>query len=165
MTARSKTQRSLAPVLFGLAALAFLLPFATVSCKDAETTFTGIQLVTKSVPPGGAIDSGRPIGEEVEDAAFYTAVAAFAAAVFGFFLTALGVQKGPGWLAAAGLASMVWLMKIAISTLAETVFHAGYWLVLLLFLCAGGLHAWRAIKRRRLSNVTGGGQLLQEEAF
>ena len=55
----------LSPALFALICLGFLLPFATVSCDDARTSFTGIQLVTHTVPSGGpaleslSLDMGR----------------------------------------------------------------------------------------------------------
>ena len=66
MDARALIRRWHSPVLFGLIGLCFLLPFATVSCDGAETTFTGAQLVTWSVPEGGAID-GVDISAQVEE--------------------------------------------------------------------------------------------------
>jgi hypothetical protein len=167
MTARSKTQGFLAPALFGLAALAFLLPFATVSCDGAETTFTGVQLVTKTVPAGGVTHDGSVLGEEVEDDATLFAVAALAAAVFGFALSAFGVVKGPGWVAAVGLVSTLLMAQSTVDVFGPTItFHIGYLLTLLLFLAASVLYAWRAIKRRRANNQDGEpeAQPLQEEA-
>src|SRR5438309_10341169 len=45
----------LSPALFALICMAFVLPFATVSCDGAETSFTGLQLVTWTVPQGGPV--------------------------------------------------------------------------------------------------------------
>src|SRR3954462_4154928 len=95
------------PTLFALAALAFLLPFATVSCDGAKTSFTALQLVTYSVPAGGApgddnsssCDDRRDIAARAEARDSPLAIVALAAAVLGLALSALAVVKGPGWLA------------------------------------------------------------------
>lgn len=72
MTARSLADRLLSPAGFGLALLLFLLPFATVSCRDADDqtpftvdyTFTGLDLVTGGAPEiSGTLpdDNGAPM--------------------------------------------------------------------------------------------------------
>ena len=156
MSARFSTQRHLGPALFGLTLLAFLLPFATVSCGQAETTFTGIQLVTETVPGGGSVNGGEQLGEEVEAEASPLAMAAFAAAVVGLVVTALGVVKGPGWLAAAGLISTLLLGSDGLDPFGPTInFRVGYVLTLLLFIALSVLFAARAIKRRRAKSRTG----------
>lgn len=168
MTPRSTSQRWLAPAVFGLAALAFLLPFATVSCNSAQTTFTGIQLVTETVPSGGVTDNGQALGDRVEDSASQLAMAALASAVVGFILSVLGAHKGPGWLAAAGLVSILLLGAKALEPFGPTIeFHPGYWLTLLLFLCASWLYASRALRRRRAARRASAApeiQSLREEA-
>jgi hypothetical protein len=167
MNLHSALQRWFSPALFALAALAFLLPFATVSCDGAETTFTGVQLVTETVPPAGTIASGEFLDDRIENDASKLAMSAFASAVLGFALAALG-RKGAGWLAASGLVSSVLLGANAFQPFGPTVvLHSGYWLTLLLFLCAAVLHASRALRRRRASRNAGGVSVLgdlREEA-
>jgi hypothetical protein len=166
MTGRFSAQRHLGPVLFGLTILAFLLPFATVSCNGAETTFTGVQLVTKTVPAGGIVD-GKQLGDHVEEEASSLAMAAFASAVVGFFLTALGRVKGPGWLAAAGLTSTLLLGSDGFDIYGPTItYRAGYVLTLFLFTAASFLFAARAIKRRRARKRVGAtGQPVPKEVL
>jgi hypothetical protein len=132
-----------------LAALAFLLPFATVSCDNAKTTFTGIQLVTRSVPRGGMVnETGGCTGDLsgcVERRSSDTARAALAAAVIGLILGLFRLQRGPGWCAAAGLAATVTLLFE--SGNADLSLHAGYLLTLFFFAWVGGLHFRRAFRR------------------
>jgi hypothetical protein len=139
----------LGPFLFGLALLAFFLPFATVSCDGAQTTFTGIQLVTETVPAGGTTNDGRSLGEQVEDEASLLAMTAFAAAVVGFGLALIGVTKGPGWLAAAGLVATVLLGLKPLQSLADVTYLSGYLLAFLCFFAASLVYAVRAVKRVR----------------
>ena len=148
MDARARIRRWHSPVLFGLIGLCFLLPFATVSCGGAETTFTGAQLVTWSVPEGGAID-GVDISAQVEEEASGFAVATLAAAALGLVLGIAGLRGG-GWCAAIGLATTILMARNALTLFGPDVsFHEGYTLTLLLFLWAGVLHAARAWRRRR----------------
>lgn len=97
--------------------LAFALPFATVSCDRDETTFTGAQLATWSVPEGGQVDArncrddiGACVEREGSILAAVVAVAALAGIVFGLWRT----PKGEGWCAAAGLAAILLLAAQAL---------------------------------------------------
>ena len=49
--------------LCALVGVCFFLPFATVSCGSASTTFTGAQLVTQTVPHGGVLNEDECSGE------------------------------------------------------------------------------------------------------
>jgi hypothetical protein len=157
MSIRERINRWFSPSLFALAALCFLLPFATVSCDDASTAFTGVQLVTHTVPRGGVLDEGpdcsRDISVCVERSASNTATVALAAALLGLALGAIGFVRGPGWFAAVGVAALVRLQFAGGFLGPDIYFHAGYQLTLLLFTYAGGLHlrrAWRRVHPRRL---------------
>ena len=145
--------------MFALIGLAFLLPFATVSCDDAMTSFTGVQLVTHTVPPGGTIDEPPDCSGElsrcVERSSSGLATAALVAAVLGFALGVLGVAKGPGWCAAAGLIATLLLGWKAVEPFgADVTFHSGYLSMLLLFASTSVLHvkrAWGRHRQRRLA--------------
>lgn len=148
------SRRWLSPTLFALIALCFLLPFATVSCDHASTTFTGIQLVTKTVPKGGVLDEAPDCSSEisvcVERKASFTAQLALALALIGLVLGALGIVKGPGWVASATLGTLVTLALEPFDMLGPDVtLHAGMQLALLLATWATVLHGWRAWRRRR----------------
>ena len=148
MDARALIRRCHSPVLFGLIGLCFLLPFATVSCDGAETTFTGAQLVTWSVPEGGAID-GVDLSAQVEEEASGFAVVTLAAAALGLGLGIAGLRGG-GWCAAVGLATTILMARNALTLFGPDVtFHEGYTFTLLLFSWAGLLHVARAWRRRR----------------
>src|SRR5438477_7786179 len=75
----------LSPALFALICLAFVLPFATVSCDNAKTSFTGLQLVTHTVPSGGAVheegDCSGELGGCVESQGSLLAALAFGMAL------------------------------------------------------------------------------------
>jgi hypothetical protein len=152
MNFRAKRPR-LSPTLFALAGLTFVLPFATVSCGSAETSFTGVQLVTRTVPSGGTVAGGPECGADisncVEDKGSVLAGTAFVAALFGLVLGIAGKAKGPGWCATGGLLAMVGIALQALMELVDVKFHLGYVLALLLFLCATVLHAARAVRRHR----------------
>jgi hypothetical protein len=152
MNLRSKRPR-LSPTLFALVGLTFVLPFATVSCSGAETSFTGVQLLTRTVPSGGSVDEGpecaADISDCVEDKGSVLAGAAFVAALLGLVLGIAGKAKGPGWCATGGLLAMLGIAAQAALTLAGVKFHSGYVFALLLFLCATVLHAARTVRRRR----------------
>jgi hypothetical protein len=111
MTLRDRVHRWLSPSLFALIALSFLLPFATVSCDDASTTFTGVQLVTHSVPRGGVLHEGPDCSTDisvcVERDAATTATIALVAALVGVLFGLLGVVRGPGWCAAVGFGALL----------------------------------------------------------
>src|SRR5262245_55461421 len=103
--------RWLSPALFALVALCFLLPWATVSCDGAETTFTGVQLITTRVPDGGTIDEAQcsaDIGTCIERSAGLATTVAFALALIGLALGLVGVVRGPGWCALGGMVALAW---------------------------------------------------------
>jgi hypothetical protein len=163
MTTRDRISRWHSPSVFTLIALCFLLPLATVtfvgSCSASgygHTSFTGFQLVTRTVPRGTGTGGcsareinnwrGDAINTCVEQAGATTAEVAFAVAVVGHLLGVLGVAGGPGWCAAVGLAA---LLQIPLSLGDYQVStHAGYWLAVVLFGWAGLLHVRRWWKRR-----------------
>jgi hypothetical protein len=157
MTLRARIHRWHSPSLFTLIALCFLLPFATVFANGCEsrvhssTRFTGVQLVTHTVPRGGK-DPGcsRDISVCVERTGATTAQVAFGAAIVGLLLGLLDVARGAGWCASVGLGALAALF-VNLATLPADDFslHAGYWLALLLFFWAGLVHLRRAAKRAR----------------
>lgn len=164
MNLRARIHRWHSPSLFTLIALCFLLPFATVfvvgGCGgtnlDSSTKFTGAQLVTHTVPNGGKDpDCSRDISVCVERVGATTADVAFGAAIVGLILGLLGIARGPGWCAFVGLGAMV-VLFLSLASLSEDEFslHAGYWLVLLLFLWAGVVHLRRAFRRARTPRGT-----------
>src|ERR687888_2256848 len=98
-TIRNVSRRWLSPTLFALIALCFFLPFATVSCDNARTSFTGVQLVTKTVPKGGKVDEAPDCAADlsvcVEKEASRTGRLALFGALAGLLLGLFGVIKGP----------------------------------------------------------------------
>jgi ABC-type glycerol-3-phosphate transport system permease component len=153
MTARDRLSRWLSPSLLALIALCFLLPFATVSCDDARTTFTGAQLVTRTVPAGGMVNEGGDCSADlsrcVQDRSSLPATVALVAALVGLVLGFVGITKGSGWCAALGIGALLWLVEPALEPLGPDVrLHAGYDLALLLFIGVGGLRL-RAIRHQR----------------
>lgn len=135
-------------MLFALIALCFLLPFATVSCGDAETTFTGYQLATWTVPEGGTIGD-RDISAQVEDRGSLLAVLILTAAALGLVAGVLRLPRGEGWSAAVGLVLTLALLYRLVSSLASATIYEGYTFTLLLFAWAAVLHGARAWRRRR----------------
>jgi hypothetical protein len=143
----------LSPALFALICICFVLPFATVSCNSAETSFNGLQLATWTVPTGGHVDGSgceADISTCVENKGSCFAIVALVAAVVGLLLGVFGVATGPGWCAASGFAAVLGIGIRAFDPLGPTVtFRIGYWLILLLFLSVGCLHLVNARRRRR----------------
>jgi hypothetical protein len=156
MDMHTATHRWLSPSLFALIVLCFFLPFATVSCDNATTSFTGIQLVTHTVPAGGVLHEGSDCSTDisicVERSAASTATFALALALVGVLLGLLGIARGPGWCAALGaiaLVSLQWSGGFIFGP--DIYFHSGYDIALLLFVFLWGMHirrAWRRAKPR-----------------
>jgi hypothetical protein len=135
------------PVVFAGIVAAFFLPFATVSCEGAETTFTGVQLVTKTVPEGGVIDEEEgEISDRVESESSGVAAIIIFVAVAGFIIGAFGIERGPGWIAALGI--ILTIVLGANTEQADVQYLVGYKLVFALFIWAGVLHLARALGRR-----------------
>ena len=143
----------LSPALFALICLAFVLPFATVSCDNAKTSFTGLQLVTHTVPSGGAVHEGSDCSGDlsgcVEASGSFLVTLALALSAIGLLLGLLGSVQGPGWFATGGFLTMLGIAGQAVMSMATVEFRVGYWLVLLLFFGAVCLHAWNAVRRHR----------------
>jgi hypothetical protein len=145
-------KRWISPSLFALAALSFFLPFATVSCDGAQTSFTGIQLVTHTVPAGGSIDAdgcAADLTTCIERKTSTAAGVALLAALVGLGLGYLGIVRGPGWCAAVALGALVYLPLA--DPLAGEEPHSGYKLAFTCLLFAGMLHIGRAFARGRPS--------------
>lgn len=153
MDVHAATHRWLSPSLFALVVLCFFLPFATVSCDSATTSFTGIQLVTHTVPAGGAVHEGPDCSADlsvcVERDAATTATVALAMALIGVLLGPLGIARGPGWLAAVGLIALIKLLFAGGFFGPDIYTHTGYQLALMLFAFLGCLHVRRAYRRKR----------------
>jgi hypothetical protein len=143
--------------VFALFLLCFLLPFATVSCDSAKTSFTGIQLVTRTVPSGGKVDEGADCSTDlsvcVERQGSFSAEVAVIAASIGCLLALFGIQKGPGWCAGAAFAAMLELGWASAASLADVNFHAGFKCALALSAWAAVLHLVRAVRRRRAAKA------------
>src|SRR5262245_20425572 len=152
MTIRRHIRRWHGPTLFALIGLCFSLPFGTVdSCStNATTTVIGMQLVTHSVPQGGAMHETRrseDVSVWVEHHASLPATVAFAVAVLGLALGLFGIARGPGWCAAGVLFALLWLFYRFANWGVDD--RWGYDLALLLAVCATLVHARRAWRRRR----------------
>jgi hypothetical protein len=146
-------RKLLSPTYFALIAISFVLPFATVSCDGAETSFTGVQLITWTVPDGGTVNEGTDCDGEISDCiearGSVMAAIALLAALIAVALGIAGEAKGSGWCAGVGLVAMLWIAGEAVTTMADVEFRVGYWLPLLLFFCATVVHAARSIRRWR----------------
>ena len=146
--------------MFALICMSFVLPFATVSCDGAETSFTGLQLATWTVPAGGQVsesDCSSDISACVEDQGSGYAVVALALAVLGLVFGLLGKAKGPGWFASGGFAAMLGIAIQGFQPLGPTVtFRIGYWLILLLFFVLIVVHGVRARRRRAAARLEAG---------
>jgi hypothetical protein len=150
MAVRQKFWRSLSPSLFALICLSFFLPFGTVNAcgTTATTTFTGVQLVTHTVPHGGAMDETRrseDVSVWVEHHSSLPATVAFAAAIIGFVLGLLGIARGPGWCAATVLFALLWLLAAFTNWGVDA--RWGYGVALLLATLTSLVHAVRAGRR------------------
>jgi hypothetical protein len=153
MDVHTATHRWLSPSLFALVALCFFLPFATVSCDDATTSFTGVQLVTHTVPAGGMVHEGSDCSSDisvcVERDAATTATVALGMAFLGVLLGVLGIARGPGWAAAVGGIALIKLQFAGGFFGPDIYTHTGYQLAFLLFGFAWCLHIRRAYRRKR----------------
>ena len=133
-------------------AVCFALPFATVSCDNASTTFTGIQLVTHTVPRGGVLDEAPDCSTDisacVERDASTTATIAFALALGGLVLGLLGFVRGPGWCAAGGAGALLVLPFEGPWLGPDVAMHYGWDLAVSLAVLAGCVHLRRAWRRR-----------------
>jgi hypothetical protein len=139
-----------------------MLPFATVSCDNASTTFTGTQLVTHTVPRGGVLDEAPDCSTDisvcVERDGATTATIALIAALFGLLLGLLRIVRGPGWCALVAFGALLVLPFKGPVLGPDVTMHVGWVLALCLSGFAGCVHvrrAWRRrqVRRRRLSGA------------
>jgi len=144
---RATRPRLTSVTLFVAAALAFLLPFGTVSCDSDEVSFTGLELATYQVD---ADSSSADLRADVESEAGWLALIALAASLTGVFFAAVG-RRGGGICASVGLLAMQLLFLSAAASLATVEVRAGFWLTLIA-LGAVSIHllAIRLGERRRL---------------
>ena len=138
------------PTVFAAVFIAFCFPFATVSCDSAETTFTGMQLVTQTVPHGGRISNddtsgSSDISDRVESRSSITATLILLVALTGVAL-AVRRRRGTGWCAVGGL--VLTLVLGANTYMAEVTYRWGYWSTLLIFVWACLVHIGHAARRR-----------------
>ena len=103
--------RRLTPLAFVLALFAFALPFATVSCDDAQVEASGADLVLRSPPETeGRAPDGIELGELIVASGGGLATAAFLAFALGLLASARMWQSGWAPLAGAvGVAALVFL--------------------------------------------------------
>jgi len=103
--------RRLTPLAFVLALFAFALPFATVSCDDAQVEASGADLVLRTPPETeGRAPEGIELGELIVASGGGLATAAFLAFALGLLASARMWQSGWAPLAGAvGVAALVFL--------------------------------------------------------
>ena len=160
MTMRDRAHRWFSPSLFALLALSFLLPFATVSCDSASTTFSGVQLVTHTVPRGGVLHEGPDCSTDisvcVERDAAPTATVALVAALVALLLGLLGFVRGPGWCAAVSFGALLVLPFEGPFLGPDVGMHYGWVLALISSGVAGCVYIRRAWRRFRPGSVRRG---------
>jgi hypothetical protein len=123
-TSRPAAARLGTVTLFAAALLAFLLPFATVSCGD-PVTFTGLELATATVADDTHATDERDFAAEIESNGTIVALLALAATATGLALASFGVP-GVGVSALAGLVALLLLPWVAAASLADFAVHEGY---------------------------------------
>ena len=129
----TKPRSRLTPVtLFAAAALAFMLPFGTVSCDGDEVSFTGVELATYQVD---AYASSVDLRDDVESNG-WLALVALVASLTGLAFGAAG-RRGGGVCASIGVLAMQLLFVSGVSSLATVEARAGYWLALISMGAAG----------------------------
>lgn len=138
--------------IFAGIVLAFLLPFATVSCSDDEVTFTGAQLAFGQVPEEDDPSAAGSFAEDVEKEATPWAFLALASAVTGLALGIAG-RRGGGIAAVVGLLGMSMLLWSAAANLVDVDLHAGFVLSVLGYLAAAVAHAVASLRRRRAARA------------
>jgi Domain of unknown function (DUF4234) len=133
--------RALSAALFLGIALAFLLPFATVSCdQEDRTTFTGLELATRNVPETPTDVEGESLSSMIEDSGANAATFVLLCVAAGLLLVGLG-RRGGGWFAFGALAGLAWLGREATGARPFITVHTGYWLALGCALAAAGWYA------------------------
>ena len=121
-----RTATRVSPLLFGMALLAFLLPFVSVSCATPRgfgsagggvtATYRGLTLVTGGMPELSVPENGPAItGPVAEDAVSPQpfAVAAFAATIVGLAAALWPIGTGRGRATRAAVSGLVGLVSTA----------------------------------------------------
>ena len=133
--------------LFAVAALAFLLPFGTVSCDEEQVSFTGAELATLSVDADPDEPEGT-LADDVESSGAAIALVTFALALVGAVVGARR-DRGGGW-AVAGASGLFLLALRAEMSMAEITYGVGYLLSLAAFAGAGlARFVFRIVDRER----------------
>lgn len=117
-------------LLLAAAALAFLLPFGTVSCDGETVHFNGAELATRHVQPAKTheLDSDKGLAGDVETDGSTLALMALVFAAFGVGSAAW--RGRGGGLALAALFSLLFLVLSAGVSMADVTIEVGYWLAL-----------------------------------
>jgi len=136
-------------MLLAGAALAFLLPFGTVSCDGEVVHFTGVELATRHVPadPDASSTTGEGLNDEVEAEGGTFALMALVFVAFGVG-SVVGRGLGGGF-AAAALLSLVLLLLSAAVSFADVSIQLGYWLALGCVVAATILRGRSRLRARR----------------
>ena len=137
--------------LFAAALLAFLLPFATVSCGD-PVTFTGLELATATVGDDTHSTTERAFAAEIESNGTLLALLALAAAATGFGVAAFGV-RGVGASALGGLLALLLLPWVAGAAWADFAVHEGYVFAVAALTAVVVRRRIDAVRRRRRDGV------------
>lgn len=137
--------------LFAAALLAFLLPFATVSCGD-PVTFTGLELATATVADDTHTTAEREFAAEIQSDGTLLALLALSAAATGLALAALGVR---GWGASSlvGLLALLLLPWVAGAAWADFAVHEGYVFSVAALTAVVARRRVAAVRRRRRERI------------
>lgn len=138
--------RTVRAVPFGLALLAFFLPFVTISCGGVTLTLSGLELMTGTelrAPGMFGPSSAQTVPSEP------LAVLAAVCAIAGLAVAAIGGRAGRLGSSAAGAAGIVLLLALRgkidreatrqAMGLFQIRYAAGYWLALTGFLAGAAL--------------------------
>lgn len=135
---------------YGLILVCFFLPFVTVSCQGHEVvTLSGVQLVTGStVESPDFFGKGKSERIPAEPVAVFTLLCAIA----GLAASSMKGRTGIGAAATTAIVGLILLLLLKArfdSSLLEKGggmfvlnYRAGFWLMLLLFICAAGINLY-----------------------
>ena len=142
----TSTSRLASSTLFAAALLAFLFPFATVSCGE-PVTFTGLELATARVAHDAPTGHEREFGDEIEANGTVLALVALVAAAAGLGLAVTQV-RGVGPAAVVGLLALLLLPWSAAAELADFAVRGGYLLATSALTTVVGMRRVEAVRRR-----------------
>jgi hypothetical protein len=117
-------------LLLTAAALAFLLPFGTVSCDNQTVHFTGAELATRHVQPatGHELDADEGLAGDIETDGSTLALMAVVFVAFGIG-SAAWRARGGGF-ALAAMFSLLFLLVSAGLSMSDVSIEIGYWVAL-----------------------------------